>query len=163
MSGALFIGHGRLAARRGFVFIVALGAMAILTIVAATANLASLRGYHQIGQLQPRAQLNVIAQSCLDAIASKTTALSPGMIFFELKGETDDEWTISASLDSIDDLAVGDAIYQQWGIAPREGDVRLTLKIVVKEPNGEAQLTKLSYLWNLNGRLTRPLFLFRGA
>lgn len=173
MNGVLLSGHIRQSARRGFVFIIALGAMAVLLIVAATANLASVRGYQQTGQAQRRAQLDAIAQSCLETIISDGTSLTPGNVFFEMQGETDEEWTIIAGVDElseanrdyqpIETLEPGHYVYLQKGLAYQSGDVRLTLKILIKEPLGQAQIYKLSYFWNLNGRLTQPLFLFRGV
>ena len=169
MNNVSIIDPGRLTSRRGFVFIIALGAMAILTIVAATANLASLRGYRQTGRSLSNAQVNVLVQSSLDAIAAQAPApLAEGALFEHGGGEG--EQTINAQLGAIEELDAADKAYDDWGIAHQAGDIRFTLTITITPPNlaGQTATEKtvrrtFEYFWNPMRGLARPILIARGV
>ena len=142
--------------QRGFVFLAALGAMAVLILVAGSANMAALQAYRGVGQGALRAQAELAIRSGLANLTTQTLTSTPSVVFE--KGPKDgSSIDMQVSLSRVGEIQADHPVYARFGFQPKPGDTALKVTATLQKQKQPLYIVNRTYFWNPNRSMKQPL------
>ncbi|MFC1601694.1 hypothetical protein ACFL34_05040 [Candidatus Sumerlaeota bacterium] len=164
MRARLLADRSHKSRERGFVFLLALGLMIVMILVAASAGMATMQTNALAGSTAKTAQARLALRSAVDGLTASSLSLDAAKPteLWTSGNAAAGEHVISVVGYQSAPLAADDAVYKSPLLSHQPGDVLVTLKASVKQAKNETlteiAATQGAYLWNLRGQRLRAIY-----
>ena len=164
MRARLLADRSHKSRERGFIFLLALGLMVVMILVAGSAGMATMQANALAGSTAKTVQAKLALRSAVDSLTASSLsrdAEKPTKLWANGDAKAGEQVITVVGYQTAP-LAAADDVYKSPLLSYQPGDVLVTLKASVKQAKNDtlAEIAAAQgvYLWNLGGQRSQAIY-----